>query len=162
MLNDLWIFDGANWTWIYGSNIINQNASYGTQGIPDINNIPDAREYALSWIDESNNLYFFGGNGRTEDDEGNLEYLFNFLGYLNDIWKYIPFNCFGFSEHDPQVCSRRGKCVSDDKCECKPQFTGSQCEIPLCFDVPANSPNVCSSHGYCVSPDKCECEENWR
>jgi hypothetical protein len=62
-LNDLWKFNGVNWIWISGSNSINQNGNYGTKGIASSTNIPGARYDAVSWIDSSNNLWLFGGNG---------------------------------------------------------------------------------------------------
>ncbi len=52
------------WTWISGSNIINQFGDYGTQGIPSSSNIPGARNGPVSWSDSNNNiLWLFGGNG---------------------------------------------------------------------------------------------------
>jgi N-acetylneuraminic acid mutarotase len=78
-LNDLWKFDGSNWTWMSGANTVNQRGTYGTQGIPAVANIPGARVYAVSWLDKSGNLWLFGGFGY--DSTGTL-------GYLNDLWKF--------------------------------------------------------------------------
>jgi N-acetylneuraminic acid mutarotase len=80
-LNDLWRYDGTNWTWISGSNVIDQTGVYGTQGVPTAGNIPGTRNNSISWIDTSNNLWLFGGNGY--DSAGNI-------GNLNDLWKYTP------------------------------------------------------------------------
>jgi len=33
-LNDLWKFDGTNWTWVKGSTNGNAGGVYGTQGVP--------------------------------------------------------------------------------------------------------------------------------
>ena len=77
LLNDLWKFDGSNWTWVSGSNIVNQPTVYGTKGIPDPLNNPGAREFAVSWIDSNNNLWLFG--------------YYNFptlVGFSNDLWKF--------------------------------------------------------------------------
>ncbi len=71
-LNDLWKFDGSQWTWINGSNAINETGSYGTLGIGGTG-LPGGRQYASSWIDAQGNLWLFGG------DE---------FGYLNDLWRY--------------------------------------------------------------------------
>ncbi len=81
LLNDLWQYSAKSglWTWMSGSNIIEQRGVYGVQGTPDSNNAPGARESALSWTDESGNLWLFGGGGY--DSTGTL-------GYLNDLWKY--------------------------------------------------------------------------
>jgi N-acetylneuraminic acid mutarotase len=78
-LNDLWKFDGTNWTWVSGSNLYAQNGSYGTEGVAAAGNVPGARYYSVSWTDSSGNLWLFGGNG------------YNSVGnavYLNDLWKF--------------------------------------------------------------------------
>ncbi len=75
-LNDLWKFDSTNWTWVYGSNTVNQSGVYG--GATSLN-IPGGRDSSVSWIDSSGTLWFFGGYGY--DSAGNL-------GYLNDLWQY--------------------------------------------------------------------------
>ena len=72
-LNDLWHWDGTNWTWISGSNTVNQSGAYGTQGITDAANVPGARRDAVSWTDASGDLWLFGG-----------------FGHLNDLWRYQP------------------------------------------------------------------------
>jgi N-acetylneuraminic acid mutarotase len=79
LLNDLWKFDGNNWTWVSGANTINQLGSYGTKGIADSANVPSARENAVSWADLSGNLWLFGGRGI--DSAGTT-------GFLNDLWKF--------------------------------------------------------------------------
>jgi len=78
-LNDLWKFDGVNWTWISGSNIVNQSGTYGSKGTADTANIPGGRWFSISWIDSSDNLRLFGGNGY--DSTGTVS-------YLNDLWKF--------------------------------------------------------------------------
>ena len=77
-LNGLWRFDGNQWTWVSGSNIVDQPGIYGTQGTPDANNVPGAREQAVAWIDGNNNIRLFGGQGY---DSANT-------GLLNDIWRF--------------------------------------------------------------------------
>jgi len=78
-INDLWKFDGTNWIWVSGSNLINQMGTYGTQGVAAAGNVPGARLFASSWIDGSGNRWLFGGQGY--DSAGTL-------GYLNDLWKF--------------------------------------------------------------------------
>jgi hypothetical protein len=78
-LNDLWKFDGTNWTWISGSNGYNQTGSYGTEGVAAAGNVPEARDSSVSWLDSSGNLWLFGGDGY--DSQGNW-------GLLNDLWKF--------------------------------------------------------------------------
>ncbi|MGA2534089.1 MAG: kelch repeat-containing protein [Candidatus Aminicenantales bacterium] len=79
--NDLWKYDPATleWTWMYGSNKVNQAGTYGTQGTATSSNGPGARETALSWLDSSGRLWLFGGWGY--DSAGTP-------GYLNDLWQY--------------------------------------------------------------------------
>jgi len=78
-LNDLWKFDGTNWTWVSGSNTGGQSGSYGTQGVAAAGNVPGARWASVSWTDSSGNLWLFGGWGH--DSAGNYD-------LLNDLWKY--------------------------------------------------------------------------
>jgi len=90
-LNDLWRFDGTNWTWMSGSNTVNQSGSYGTQGVANAANVPGARSDAISWRDTINNLWLFGGIGR---DSGGTE------NYLNDLWKFDGANWTWISGSD--------------------------------------------------------------
>ena len=78
-LNDLWKFDGTNWTWVSGANTVNQAGFYGTLGVADSANMPGARDSSVSWIDSSGNLWFFGGSGY--DSTGTRD-------FLNDLWKF--------------------------------------------------------------------------
>ena len=78
-LNDLWKFDGTNWTWVSGSNTVDQTGNYGTKGVPAASNVPGARYGAVSWRDSSDNLWLFGGAGY--DSTGTF-------GDLNDLWKF--------------------------------------------------------------------------
>jgi len=81
-LNDLWKFDPATleWTWMSGSNTVNQAGTYGTLGTAAASNVPGARETAVSWLDSSGRLWLFGGWGY--DSAHNP-------GYLNDLWQYM-------------------------------------------------------------------------
>jgi hypothetical protein len=53
----------AVWTWMKGTNIINQLGTYGAQGAPDPANTPGARENATAWTDGAGGLWVFGGKG---------------------------------------------------------------------------------------------------
>ncbi len=77
--NDLWKFDGADWTWVKGSDTIDQAGNYGTKGQASLFNVPGARYGSVSWTDASGNLWLFGGRGR---DSAGTE------SYLNDLWKF--------------------------------------------------------------------------
>ena len=78
-LCDLWEYDPAtnNWTWISGNNSSNSTGNYGTLNIPDADNLPPAREQAVTW---SNNgkLFLFGG--LRSDGVNDV--------MMNDLWQY--------------------------------------------------------------------------
>ncbi len=78
-LNDLWRWDGTDWTWMSGSNIVNQAGVYGTLRVADAANRPGARSASVSWMDTSGDFWLFGGSGR--DSSGNN-------GRLNDLWRW--------------------------------------------------------------------------
>ena len=79
MFNDLWKFDGSNWTWVSGSNEIDQKGVYGTKSAAAPGNIPGARALGVSWTDKQGNLWLFGGFGY--DSAGQCD-------GLNDLWKF--------------------------------------------------------------------------
>jgi len=82
--DNLWRYDPASgeWTWVTGSGPA-QDASgvYGTLGVETATNSPGARAYAVSWTDNSGNLWLFGGFG-FDGAGGN--------GTLNDLWRFNP------------------------------------------------------------------------
>lgn len=78
-LNDLWKFDGTNWTWISGSNDIEQLGVYGSKGVADSLNVPGSRHGSISWTDENDNLWLFGGSGYITSGA---------WGPFNDLWKF--------------------------------------------------------------------------
>jgi hypothetical protein len=82
LFNDLWKFDGSNWTWVSGSSTTNQAGVYGTKGQASSSTVPGARAYSSPWIDGSGNLWLFGGFGT---DSGGLAF-----DDLNDLWRFTP------------------------------------------------------------------------
>ncbi len=90
-LNDLWKYtpsatgDTGVWTWMGGSSTVGlnrgQSGVYGTLGTAAPTNDPGGRLGAVSWIDASGNLWFFGGQGF--DSSGAQ-------GNLNDLWEFQP------------------------------------------------------------------------
>lgn len=82
--SDLWKYDisAKQWTWMKGSDLARQYGTYGTMGVPDPANVPGARRNAISWTDDNNDLWLFGGF--VFYDEGT----FGVAGGLNDLWKY--------------------------------------------------------------------------
>jgi hypothetical protein len=70
---------GNQWTWISGSNLVNQSGSCGQQGTPASSNVPPARYGAATWTDASDILWVFGGiTAHTASADT----------YNNDLWKF--------------------------------------------------------------------------
>lgn len=69
-LNDLWVFDGANWNWVGGSKLVNSTGSAI---------FPGARYSSSSWADRDGNFWLYGGYGY--DSSGKV-------GNLGDLWKF--------------------------------------------------------------------------
>ena len=61
LFNDLWKLSSGQWTWIGGSNTVNQVGTYGTQGTANPANIPGARSNAVGWSDAAGNVWLLGG-----------------------------------------------------------------------------------------------------
>ena len=80
-LDDQWRWDGSNWTWVSGSDVVDQSGSYGTQGTAAAANVPGARYSSISWTDAVGNLWLFGGEGY--DSAGTRS-------TLNELWRYQP------------------------------------------------------------------------
>lgn len=82
-LNDMWKYSisTGQWTWVRGSNLPNQNGTYGTKGVPSSTNNPGAREFMNSWTDATGNFWLFGGEGFPASGG---------IGGLNDLWRYNP------------------------------------------------------------------------
>jgi hypothetical protein len=76
-LNDLWKYDGEEWVWESGSKAPNEIGVYGEKGVPNPNNIPGGREGAVSWMDNSGNMWLFGGYRYpiSSDSSGNAIHL---------------------------------------------------------------------------------------
>ena len=83
--NDLWKYTLSTgfWTWMSGSNAVNQKSIYGIQNVPGSTTAPGARRQAVSWTDGTGNLYFFGGNADSITD-----YSGTISRYYNDLWRY--------------------------------------------------------------------------
>ena len=77
--NDLWRWDGTNWTWMGGSSVPNQLGTYGTKGLAAPGNVPGARSGAVSWTDGAGSAWLFGG---VRDGEPYVS------RFHNDLWKW--------------------------------------------------------------------------
>ena len=71
--------NARQWMWATGADVINQLGTYGTQGTAASNNIPGARQNAITWVDKAGNLWLFGGYGYASTGNSNL---------MNDLWEY--------------------------------------------------------------------------
>lgn len=83
--DDLWKFDISQkkWQWINGNyfsfyNFSNYNSlDYGVLNVEDKRNSPGSRNEAFSWIDKNGNLWLFGGNYGSFDNQ-----------LHQDLWMY--------------------------------------------------------------------------
>jgi len=84
LLNDLWKFSPTfnTWTWVSGTNRLNEEGRYGDRGESSGDNYPGGRFLSTGWIDNNGNFWLFGGFGYANRDNG----------ALNDLWKYSPGN----------------------------------------------------------------------
>jgi len=79
-LNDLWRYrvSDKSWTWMSGSNIVDQVGVYGEKGVADESNVPGSRQGAAGWFDSSTQeLWLFGGHRYSGTAQ-----------YYNDMWVY--------------------------------------------------------------------------
>jgi beta-lactam-binding protein with PASTA domain len=86
-LNDLWRFSptSGEWTWMGGSQSPNAAGVFGTQGVADAANTPQARHGAQAWTDATGSFWLFGG----QDTIYSAATSFSGTSYLfNDLWKY--------------------------------------------------------------------------
>ncbi len=83
-LNDLWEFNPSTseWTWVAGSDLLDQNASYGTIEVSASSNVPGARAGAMAWTNTNDTLWLFGGQGYIGSGVS--------TGKLNDLWMFDP------------------------------------------------------------------------
>ena len=60
----------STWTWMSGSDSVNQLPVYGVKGIPSPNNRPSARYAATGCYDSiTQEFWLFGGYGRDKTNE---------------------------------------------------------------------------------------------
>jgi len=83
--NDLWEFSTVSneWTWMNGSNLLNQIGTYGMMGAAASGNTPGGRSDLFSWTDPSGNFWLFGGFGYDSTNNPATN-----LGDLSDLWEY--------------------------------------------------------------------------
>ncbi len=91
LFNDLWKYSDGMWTWMAGSNTVDENPTqllgvYGTLGAPAPSNNPGARFGSATWTDAEGNLWLFGGDG--EDVDGTRCQQTGSPCKLSDLWRY--------------------------------------------------------------------------
>ncbi|MBL7727639.1 MAG: hypothetical protein JNM68_08140 [Dinghuibacter sp.] len=104
--SDLWKYNITTnqWTWMKGVTYLNASGIYGTFRTEDAANLPGAREGAATWTDKNGYLWLQGGEG----------YGANYLGYLNDMWRYNPatnnwtWMNGGQNINEPEIIATRG------------------------------------------------------
>ncbi|MEO9482626.1 MAG: kelch repeat-containing protein [Ekhidna sp.] len=88
-LNDLWKYNPTDntWTWMSGTNLRNRAPNFGIKGVPSPDNQPPARYSHSMWIDDSGNIWIFGGFGLFEEVNP-PQSATSTATNLNDLWKY--------------------------------------------------------------------------
>ena len=93
-LNDTWVYtpnttagQPGTWVWVKGSPTGNANGVYGPMTRPYLAYYiwtPGGRSNTTHWVDGQGQLWLFGGEGfDATSATGN--------GYLNDMWRYLPY-----------------------------------------------------------------------
>ena len=84
MTNELWKYNKITneWTWFSGDSTFFETGDYSSKGIYSATNKPGARYYPFCWADNTGHIWITGGQGFGKST----------LGYLNDIWEFIPGN----------------------------------------------------------------------
>ncbi len=77
---EIWKYEIATkeWTWVSGR-MFGDTPLYGTQGVEDPANLVGRRTYASYQMDNTGNLWIFGGDGLDK---------FGIPGSMNDLWKW--------------------------------------------------------------------------
>jgi hypothetical protein len=93
-LNDFWVYTPnstpgqlGTWAWVKGSNTGAQNGVYGAETYPWATYYqftPGGRSNATAWVDGKHQLWLFGGEGYDSTSTTGS-------GYLNDMWRYVPY-----------------------------------------------------------------------
>ena len=85
VLNDLWCYDPRTsmWTWVTGSDRVNQPGVFGERGVAAPENTPGARTDAAHWTDRAGRLWLFGGCGMDREWSPQRK-------MLNGVWVFDP------------------------------------------------------------------------
>jgi len=79
LLNDFWSYNISSdeWTWESGTDAIDDQGDFGTEGVSSPSNVPPAREYAQAVLDITNDRLVVVGGRRP-----------GFTQFGNDIWSF--------------------------------------------------------------------------
>jgi hypothetical protein len=83
---------------VSGSNTVNAVGTYGTEGAASPANVPGARYTANSWIDDTGNLWLFGGSGNAPPGSP--------TPFFNDLWEYTPAPSAATGQGCPAACKQ--------------------------------------------------------
>jgi hypothetical protein len=67
VINSLWHYDGAEWTWASGDDQVLRSKLYPNIGVPSTVDFPGARYGGSIWRVSENLFYIYGGYGYTEN-----------------------------------------------------------------------------------------------
>ena len=90
VLEDLWYFDGTNWTSLMDYVSVGRSAVYGTQGQSNSTNTPGSRVGAALWYKDGH-LYLFGGCTSPFNTTASIGPTFGGLTNMNgksDLWRF--------------------------------------------------------------------------
>lgn len=127
--NDLWKYNliTNEWTWISGESTVNATANYGIKGVASTSNVPGAMYGAGGWLDESGNLWLYGGVRNSPAPS-----------YNSALWKY-------------NVANNNWTWISGESMpDTPPQYgtLGTPCASSICQPGPRANGSTWSSNGY--------------
>lgn len=76
-LNDLWVWDGVDWTWINGAATAMEAPIYGQKGVADPLNNPGGRSRGLTWTGTNGDFWLYGGLSSSDTRDG----------HKSDLWR---------------------------------------------------------------------------
>ncbi len=76
--NDLWVFTNGQWAWMSGPQVPTGYGSFGAIGVGSSSDEPPPRTSAGGWVDQSGNLWLFGGVNVDIPQ----------VNWYNDLWEY--------------------------------------------------------------------------
>ncbi|MCW3125197.1 MAG: hypothetical protein JWO03_855, partial [Bacteroidetes bacterium] len=78
VFDDLWNFNAqtSQWTWVSGSNSLNNLGNYGTLGVGSASTTPPGKGGVCMWVDNAGTLWMWGGMGVP-------------WNIYSDMWKFV-------------------------------------------------------------------------